>query len=105
MQPASYGLHLPPETPENSQNFKRPPQPHVIGFDRKNKYSGSPQDTPMQNVAGMAINAVQLRRDATSATIQTVKAIAAIVRSQTKPDVAAFTCHASTIAMISQPFF
>jgi hypothetical protein len=39
-----------------------------------------------------------------SATIQTVKATAAIVRSQTKPLLAEFACQASTILLNLSPF-
>ena len=49
----------------------------------------------MQKVAGIAISASQFRRTATSAMIQTVRVIAAMVRSQVRPVVEAFTYQAS----------
>ena len=58
----------------------------------------------MQKVAGIASSPSQLRRTATSARIQTVSVTAAMVRSHTRPLDAALACHASTIAIRSQPF-
>ena len=81
----------------------RSKQRHPTGRALKNRYNGRPQLTPMQNVAGNAKSAAQLRRTATSDRIQTVSVTAAIVRSQTRPDPAAFTCQASTIALRLQP--
>ena len=49
----------------------------------------------------MAISATQFLRTATSDRMNTVSATAAMVKSQTSPLVAAFTCQASTIAMRS----
>src|SRR6056297_3437756 len=49
----------------------------------------------MPKVAGMAMRPIKFRRVATSATIQTVRAMAAMVRSQTRPVVEALTYHAS----------
>ena len=76
---------------------------HQTARDRKNKYSGRPQLTPIPNVAGIATNATQFRRAITSAKIQIVNVTAVIVRSQTSPLDAAFTCQASTIAGNDQP--
>jgi len=58
---------------------------YLTGAVRRNKYSGKPQLTPIQNVAGIAINALQFRLVATSAKIQTVRAAADIAKSQNNP--------------------
>ena len=58
----------------------------------------------MQKVAGIATRLSIFFVLLASAKIQIVSAIAAIVKSQTNPEDAAFTCHACVIASKLQPF-
>ncbi len=75
-----------------------------IGRDRKNRYSGRPQLTPIRNVAGIAQSARQFRRMDTSARIQTLKATAEITRSQNSPVAAAFCVQAAINPSTDKPF-
>lgn len=66
--------------------------------ERRNKYNGKPQDTPIPNVAiKQTIKTHQSLRTYTSEAIQIDRAQAEIVRSHIKPRDASFTVHAATI--------
>ena len=58
----------------------------------------------MQKVAGMAIRLSRSRRTAHSAMTKTVSARAAMVRSQTRPEVASLACQASIMPPSDQPY-